>query len=383
MKIEQKKWTRENGWVAVKEQTFGSAPQLVLTFGGRALLSDEKYFQEIKAMYPESNVLMCSTAGEISDVEVSDDSIVLAAILFEKTKLRFSKTEVGNGDKGYEAGKKLAADLKDEGLTHVLVFSDGLKVNGTSLVSGLTEGLPNNVSVTGGLVGDGSEFKETLVGLDIPPTSGKIVAIGFYGDKLKVGYGSLGGWDTFGPERLITKSKDNVLYEVDNQSALDLYKKYLGDKAKDLPGSGLLFPLSLRLKDEEGKEFEVVRTLLAVDEKEKSMIFAGDMPEGTQAKLMRANFDRLIEGSVGAANMSVKFFNGVEPELAILVSCVGRKLVLKERIEEEVEAVRAVTGEKTAIIGFYSYGEICPAAAEEKHGRLHNQTMTITMLGEI
>ena len=333
-------------------------------------------------MYPESRLLMCTTAGEIIGNEVLDDSLSVTAVYFEKTRLEFSEADIKAGPESFAVGRKLGASLPKDGLSHVMVFSDGLKVNGTALVRGLAEGLPANVSATGGLVGDGTDFKTTLIGFDKMPEEGKIVVVGFYGKDLKVGYGSLGGWDAFGPERVITKSKDNVLYELDGKPALSLYKEYLGDQAKGLPSSGLLFPLALRLKTDTGGEVEVVRTLLAVDEKNQSMTFAGDMPERSPAKLMKANFDRLIDGASGAAGMSVEPLGKTPPDLAILISCIGRKLVLRERVEEEIEAVRAAVGKKAAIIGFYSYGELCPTAPTEKQCQLHNQTMTITTFRE-
>jgi hypothetical protein len=229
-------------------------------------------------------------------------------------------------------------------------------------------------------VGDGAEFKHTVAGLDEAPKEKNIILIGFYGTSLKVGYGSLGGWDTFGPDRTITRSAGNVLYELDGLPALDIYKEYLGELAAELPGSGLLFPMRLHLDTKTG-EAEVVRTLLAVDEKEKSMTFAGDMPQGVVSTLMKANFDRLIDGAYGAATMSAE--GSAHPQLAILISCVGRKLVLKSRVEEETEAVQSVLGEGTVMAGFYSYGEICPIAPTEKQCRLHNQTMTITTFSEL
>jgi hypothetical protein len=383
MKIEQRKWTQDSGWQRVRDVGFLESPQLVMVFGARSLLSDAKYYEEVKAAFPNSHLLLLSTAGEILDNEVSDNTLSLSAIKFEKTDLKFASAEITNTSESQTVAKKLAEHLPKDRLTHVMVFSDGLKVNGTSLVNGLTEALPGDVSVTGGLVGDGSDFKETLVGFNEAPRSGQVVIIGFYGDKLKIGYGSLGGWDTFGPERLITKSKANVLYEIDGQPALALYKEYLGPQAKDLPSSGLLFPMSIRLKEQDDTEVEVVRTLLSVNEKDQSMTFAGDMPEGVYAKLMKANFDRLVDGASGAANMSVESIGQDETDLAILISCIGRKLVLKERIEEEIEAVRSVVGQKAAMAGFYSYGEICPTAASEKQCQLHNQTMTITTFREV
>ncbi len=381
MKIQQKQWTKTDGWVDVLPRAFAEAPQLVLAFGGRLLMEDEKYFNEIRSMYPSATIIECSTAGEILGARVSDNSIVLAAIWFEKTKLFFAETEIVVADDSYAAGETLADALPKENLVHAMVFSDGLRVNGTPLVKGLNDNLPPHVSVTGGLVGDGADFKKTVVGLNHVAQEGKIVLAGFYGNAIKVGYGSLGGWDAFGIERTITKSKGNVLYELDGQPALKLYKTYLGDQSKGLPNTGLLFPLRLRLNDP--KQPEVVRTILAVNEKDQSMTFAGDMPEGVKAALMKANFERLIDGASDAGNMSVEPLGQEKADLAILISCIGRKLVLKERVEEEVEAVQSAIGKQAAIIGFYSYGELCPTAPTEKQCRLHNQTMTITTFREI
>ena len=382
MKIEQKKWTVNAGWKEISKVDFTEAPDLVLVFGGNNALKDKKLFDEIRSWYPNSHIVSSSTAGEIVGTEVSDDSLVLSAIKFEKTTLKFAESSITSADQSEEIGKKLAGNLPTEGLVHVMIFSDGLFVNGTPLVKGLLSVLPKEVSVTGGLAGDGARFKETLVGFDGVAESKKLVCIGFYGSSIKVGYGSLGGWDSFGVSRTITKSKGNILYELDGAPALFLYKEYLGELAKDLPASGLLFPLNLNIKNDDGKEVEVVRTILAVDEKDQSMTFAGDMPEGVVARFMKANFDRLIDGASGAANMSTESLGEKKAELSILVSCVGRKLVLKERVEEEIEAVKEKIGPQSALIGFYSYGEICPTTPTERQCQLHNQTMTITTFRE-
>lgn len=382
MKIEQKKWSKENGWKTFSEGNFTESPELVLVFGGSGALKDQTLFDEIRSWYPEAHIVSASTAGEIIQTEVSDDSIVLSAIKFDKTTLQFAESSIANADESEEIGKKLAKSLPKENLTHVIIFSDGLFVNGTPLVKGLLSELPKDVSVTGGLAGDGSNFKETLVGLDKIAEPKKLVCIGFYGPDIKIGYGSLGGWDSFGIPRTITKSKGNKLYELDGSPALTLYKEYLGELAKDLPASGLLFPLNLNIKTDTGEEVQVARTILAVDEADQSMTFAGDMPEGVTARFMKANFDRIIDGASGAANMSIESLGENKVELALLVSCIGRKLILKDRVEEETEAVSEKIGKQAAIIGFYSYGEICPTAPTERQCQLHNQTMTITTFRE-
>ena len=377
MKIEQKQWTEADQWQASGGNGVSESANLVLAFGSRGALSDSARFDEIKAFYPNAHILLGTTSGEILGIEVSDDTIALTAVEFESTTLKTASLRISDQENSFEAGKSIGSDLLADDLVHVFLLSDGLQVNGSELVKGISDALPPSVSVTGGLAGDAANFEKTLVGLDSAPTDGNVVGIGLYGSSLKIGHGTQGGWDPFGPERIVTKSASNVLFELDGQSALELYKTYLGDKAEELPGSGLLFPLSIK---ETADSKPVVRTLLAVDEGDHSMTFAGDLPEGAVVQLMKANFDKLIDASADAAESSLEKI-GSDAQLAVLVSCVGRKLVLDQRIEEEVEEVQAVLGDDTKITGFYSYGEISPLN-EEFNCDLHNQTMTITTFRE-
>lgn len=378
MEIEQKRWLNDKGWISSGPDRLEKSAQLVLAFGSRSRLAGEKIFNDIGEFYPNAHLFGCSTAGEIQGTQVSDETIVLTAIRFNSTEIKTALIQVSQGECSHRAGERLAQSLPKEGLSYVLVLSDGLTVNGSQLVEGLTKHLPQDVTLTGGLSGDGVSFKETLVMLDSPAQKNRIGIVGFYGNRLRIGCGSLGGWDPFGPERRITSSKGNILYQLDGKSALELYKKYLGEHAKGLPASGLLFPLSLRTEDE---KLGVVRTILSVNEEDQSMTFAGDLPEGSYVRLMKANFDRLIDGSVMAAKISCQAIGSTSPDLALLISCVGRKLVLKQRVEEEVEGVREIVGDKTLLTGFYSYGEISPFTPNAKC-ELHNQTMTITTFSE-
>lgn len=378
MRIEQKTWTPSDDWTPGKPGLLSNHAQLVLAFGSTAIFRDQDRFRELKNTYPKARIVGCTTAGEIYGTHVEDDTLVITAVYFEETTLQFAQIDIQKEKNSRKAGEYLARALPHEGLVHVLVISDGLQINGSELVKGLTENIPRHVGVTGGLAGDGARFEQTLVCTEDVPSEGEITAVGFYGDRLKVGYGSLGGWDPFGPDRLITRSKGNVLFELDGQSALELYKKYLGEHAEGLPATGLLFPLSLKSPDSDER---VVRTILAVNETDQSMTFAGDVSEGSYVRLMKANFDRLIDGATSAARSSYENVGATSPDLALLISCVGRKLVLKQRVEEEVESVREVLGDATTLTGFYSYGEISPFTPSAKC-ELHNQTMTITTLSE-
>jgi hypothetical protein len=388
MKVEQRVWSDPEGWKVEGRPSLSGSAQLVFVFGKRQVLRRVDLLDDVRHEYPNAHMFGCSTAGEILGAHVYDGSLVVTAVRFDNIQLRGKQLDLDSTTNSYAAGEYLARALPasirssmtamEDGLEHVIVFSDGLNVNGSELVNGLTENLPESVTITGGLAGDGEAFGETVVFWDSDPKKNAIAIMGLYGDRLHVGFSSMGGWGPFGHERLVTRSKGNILYELDGQSALGLYKKYLGDHARELPASGLLFPLSVRTKSSDPG---LVRTILSVNEEEQSMTFAGDVPEGSYARLMKANVDRLIDGAIGAAKVSRASLVSARPEFAILVSCVGRKLLMKQRTEEEVEGVKEIFGGSTVITGFYSYGEISPFAPGVKC-ELHNQSMTITVISE-
>jgi hypothetical protein len=375
MQIEQILWTQARTWQPIAKM---HAANLVLIFGGTEVLTTQRT-EELRKLYPNAIMLGCSTAGEIQNINVFDNSITATAIIFEDTQLKLASHCIATADDSQKTGEALGVQLLGAGLRHVLVISDGVTINGTELVKGFKSALPSAVEVTGGLSGDGNRFQRTLVIANAAPAERQVAALGFYGTRLRVGYGSVGGWDSFGPDRLITKASGNVLYELDGKTALDLYKSYLGEHAAGLPATGLLFPLALHSTG--SNDVGLVRTILSINEADQSMTFAGDMPEGTYVRLMKANFDRLIDGAIGAAQAASSGLSDCNVELAILISCVGRKLVLQQRVEEEVEGVRNVLGKSTVLTGFYSYGEISPYVATGRC-ELHNQTMTITTLSE-
>lgn len=351
---------------------------LVLGFGSRELLSDEKVFNQLKNKFPASQLILSSSAGEIYENEVLDNTISLTAIKFSSTQIKTYEVDITAFENSFQAGSSLIGKFDQENLKLVLILSDGGKVNGSELVNGMNAVKKEEVLIVGGLAGDGSKFEKTIVGLNKTPAQGKIIAIGFYGEKLLVSHGSLGGWESFGLERIVTKSENNVLYEIDGKNVLDLYKIYLGKYAEELPGSALLFPLSIKA---DGVDEPIVRTILSIDEASQTMTFAGDVPKGSKVRFMKANFDRLIDAASEAAASCLEV-NSFSPKLALLISCVGRKLILGSRIDEEVEAVSDIFGDKTTLSGFYSYGEISPL---KPFGEciLHNQTMTITCINEI
>jgi hypothetical protein len=351
---------------------------LVLIFGNRMLLENNNVIQEIKAEFPYEHLVFGSTSGEIIGANVLDDSIVVTAIQFDKSTFEIRTENVLDHNKdAKKMGRKLYDKMPKDNLKHLFVISEGSFVNGSSLIEGLEENIQNSVPISGGMCGDDAKFEKTLASYKENPKEGEVVLIGFYGETLEISFSSFGGWSTFGPERIITKSEANVLYEIDDQPALDLYKKYLGDKANQLPQASLLYPLNVTM---EGKNQAVVRTILGIDDTNATMTLAGDVPVNSKVQLMMASVDGIVDGAKTAAKLAMKGRNK-PAELAILISCVGRKLVMNQRVEEEIEEVQNTIGKNTTITGFYSYGEMAPFS-ENTFCELHNQTMTLTLLSE-
>ena len=380
MVISQKYYS-EGKWVAQYQDAnpSGQAFNLVLVFGAPEHICNPDRFAEIREDYPGAEIVIASTAGEIAGNSVLDNSIVVTAVAFEKTKIKCICKKLDDPDSAGQAGAFIMTELAANDLCGIFIVSDGTVVNGGQLADGLNLMNVNNVPIVGGLAGDGANFVKTYTGLNELPDAGNVVAVGFYGNELIIGHGFMGGWEEFGRERTITKSDKNILYEIDGHSALQLYKEYLGEFANDLPSSALLFPLSLH---ETGKEGKLVRTILGLDEKADCMVFAGNMPEGSKVRLMKSNQENLVSASATAASNCYMRLNGRKPSLSILISCVGRKLVMHSRVAEEVEVLDNTVGADTAIAGFYSYGEISPLKTGGKC-ELHNQTMTITSFTEI
>jgi hypothetical protein len=381
MHVAQLTWTETAGWAIAPGER--APADLVFFFGSRQALTCGARYHELQAMYPDAHILGCSTGGQIRNQDVSDDEIAAAALRFDATTLRVACEPASAPERSRACGEAIGRALAAPDLVGIFVLSDGLNVNGSELVAGIIGAVGKLVSVTGGLAGDGADFQETLVGADCAPRKHVVAAVGFYGAAIRIGHGSAGGWDEFGPRRQITRSRGNVLFQFDGEPALDLYERYLGeDEARGLPGSGLLFPL--RIFDPERPDHDIVRTILAVDHDARSMTFAGDVPEGWTAQLMRGNFDRLAAGAAMAARQAA---DGVGPgrtgdQIAILVSCIGRRLLMGQHTADELEAASGESGLQIPQLGFYSYGEISPHRVSGVC-ELHNQTMTVTTIAEV
>ncbi len=352
-----------------------SGAQLVCVFGDTDEFKQPQHYHAIRELYPTAHIIGCSSSGHVIGDEMSKAPIVASAISLEHGSVSLAYMDFEPGDDVEQLSQQLLSELDSSGMKHIFILSDGLYMNGSALVRGINRVSP--VPVSGGMAGDGARFQETWVIADDEPKQKRVVAVGFYGEGLTISSGSFAGWSEFGADRLVTRSEGNVLYELDNQPALDLYKTYLGDYAQDLPNSGLRFPLSIRAQEDDP---EIIRTLLAIDEEARSITFAGDIPEGYTARLMKPDNDVLIDGAGKAAEMIERAND--KTALALVVSCLGRKVVMNQLVDEELEEVQSILGDNVQLSGYYSYGEIAPSKRNELSCDLHNQTMTLTVVYE-
>ena len=366
-------YNSSNIWQKVSGDDIQS-PQVIIVFGVVPYFT-EKCYADLREKFPNSDIVGCSTAGTIYG-ETVDDVTVATFISLEKgfTKIAFKDYTLASESES--VGKSIANELNAKDLKHIFILSEGLNINGSELAAGFNNILAKDVRVTGGLAGDGTNFLNTYVIANDSAKKNRVVAIGFYGDSLSIRSGCFAGWDEFGSERVITKSKGNVLFEIDGKPALELYKSYLAEETSELPASGLKFPISIRKNN---KDNPVIRTLLSIDEDEQSIIFAGDVPEGYNCRLMKSNIDKLIDNAGLAADQAK--IKDIDAELCIAVSCVGRRIVLSQLVEEEIESVKERLEDTTLITGFYSYGELAPLEGLVECA-LHNQTMTLTIINE-
>ncbi len=350
---------------------------LVLVFGNRYLLEDENIIKNIREEFTYENIVFGSTSGEILDGSFQDNSISVTAIELENTTFVIERENISNFNmQSNLLGEKLLGKLPKEKLKHLFVLSDGL-LDGSKLIEGLENNLSNTIAITGGLCGDDARFEKTVTSFNDNPKTGEVVLIGLYGETLEISYASAGGWFPFGPERKITKSKGNIIFEIDNKPALDVYKNHLAHRAIGLPSASLSFPLNVTY---ENKNQAVVRTILGIDESQNSLILAGDAPENSKVQLLMASVDAIIDGAQFATQLAMKN-RKKKAEIAILVSCIGRKLVMNNRVGEETEYVKESLDASTLITGFYSYGQIAPFNGND-YTNLHNQTMTVTLISE-
>jgi hypothetical protein len=355
------------------------SPQLVIVIGAPQFFENEIEIKKIKSKYFKNSIVVgCSSAGEVADHVVLENKLTLTTFTFQNVQIESQTVQIPKMENSFSAGASLMSHFKNT-ISAMMIFSPGVDVNGSALIEGLLSTAKTKFPITGGLAGDNARFVKSYTLHNLTILSNQVVGVSLSGNQLVFKHGIYGGWQSFGITRKVSKSQDNILFELDGEKALTVYKKFLGEEAKNLPASGLLFPFAVLNPDQ--SESGIIRTILGISESDGSLILAGDVEEGGLLKFMHANTDKLVLGAEQAANCAEVHLNFREPGATFIVSCIGRKLVMGNRVDEEIEAVAEILPSKAVNFGFYSYGEISPLAGT-LDCKLHNQTMTITYINE-
>jgi len=365
----------DNKWNSTLDGSLDSEKTLIIVFGSTDILSVQVGIDDLLKTYTKSTIIGCSTSGEIYNNEVYDDSLSVAVVRFNKSSFKLIVKDVKENE-SFEVGKSIVDELNTDNLKSIFLLCDALSVDGSELSKGLNKTIPEDCAITGGLAGDGVEFNKTWIIVGGSVVKKHISAIGLYGESLRIRNGCKCGWSRFGLERKITSVKGNVLYTLDNKPALELYKRYLGDYASELPASALHFPLMLLNGDKEPK----FRAIKAVDEESSSITITGSIEANSMVSFAKANFDELIDGAQEAAEALLTGHTNDKSALCLVVSCIARRHVLNQNVEDELEAVVDTLGDNVSTIGFYSFGEF--SKSEIGCCDFHNQSMALTMIYE-
>ncbi len=346
-----------------------SSPNILLQiFTG---IIDEEYIWKliynIKNIIPHINIIGASTDGEINNATVSDNKIVLSFSLFENTQIRthfIEKSSLGS----YQTAKDLIKKFdKNRSIAVAISFTDGLSMNGEEYINSLLE-YDKNLIIAGGIAGDNSQFKKTIICTENQVlTHGAVIAL-LYNPDLIINTHASFGWVSIGKTLTITKAKDNIVYEIDQLKAIDTFSKYLGDDiSNQLPRTGIAFPLVLQKGD-----LKIMRAVIGKGDNGE-LIFAGNLKEGDKVTFGYGNVEMILKEK---EKLSISHVLN-SSESMFIYSCMARKSIMGESIKDELEPLNNIA----PISGFFTYGEFYFNKSLSKM-ELLNQTMTILSLSE-
>lgn len=362
------------------EKALAIEPTALFVFAAPSVFRDAETRALLTEKLSGKTAVGCSTAGEIACGGMSEDSVSLLAIRFDNVRARTAGVQLIRRELSFTAGKEIGELLREPNLKALFLFGPGTNVNGTGLIEGVESSIGGRTLISGGLAADGMGFRETFTLTGGSVYTDHVVALALYGDDLVVSNGSEGGWRPFGPARKVTKIDQTDLLELDGKPALRLYKQYLGEKARELPASGLSYPFGILRPDRTMSN--IIRSAVAIDVEREALILAGELREGTQVCLMHTDTDALTQGAAQAAAEALRTHaGGEEGGCALVVSCIGRKYVYGFDVDEEIETIVDSFLPQTPVAGFYSYGEVFTNLSTGRP-EFRNQTITITYITE-
>jgi hypothetical protein len=366
------------------------SPDVLIVFGAMSF-DHRRLLAGVTSITGDIPMVGGTTAGEISTTGFSTQSVVVMAL--GSDELRFT-TGIGQHMSQGEAacGVALVDDIRSRAsfrdALSLLIFPNGMGGDGVKVIQGIHSVLGTEFEIAGGYMGDDERFEQTFQYYNGQVYVDAIPGLLICGkDGFRTGIGVRSGFQSIGNRFHCTDAQGNVVKKFDDERALDFYKEFLGEeRSKRLPGICLEYPFGL-IDDKAsigGKEYFQLRCGLSVDHAKGTISLAASIPEGSAITLTTASRGEIINGARLAAEQAKASLGGASPRAILMFSCVGRKLVLGRRTQEEISAVQKILGNDVPLIGFYTYGEIGPIDKTEaalSTTKFHNETVVLWVLG--
>ena len=323
-------------------------------------------------------VVGSSTAGEIFANEklgVHEVNRTIVAMLIEinPMAIAFKSVSLETEETYFNIGKNIGKWAKSKFENSALItITSGLDFDNDAYTQGI---ISERVEyIFGASAGDDMQLKETFVFSKENFSTHGVVALALDRDKIDIVGARAFGWIGIGKERIVTKAKQNIVYEVDGKPAIDFYKDYLNISADEsIPNIGIEYPLEVTMKS----GLVVYRAVLGLDEEKKALIFAGHVEEKSKVRISAPQGENIIQYVKDSIEYSLSKKSEFNPQIALVFPCCSRKQVLGDLAIKEIEL--AYKTAKVPLIGFYAYGEI---GAYPGGYPFHNETFVTTLLGE-
>ena len=331
--------------------------------------------EKINDAHPDVELIGCTTDGELSSVMgFAEDSVTL--ILFASDEIDIIAGVADGITENLK--KKIAESLEntrrgsDKELKLCLLNPVSITSSGAVILESFKQSLGENFPIFGASAADQWKFEQTYQFYKTDVLSDAVPFLLFSGNLI-IGSGVDSGWKPIGGPGKVTRLENNVLYNIDDKTAVEFFQHYLGENITPLGE----YPLAV-FESEESEKF-YLRAPLASNMENGSLVFAGDLTLGAKVQISHTTRDRIIEASEKSISQSFASYEGKEPEVAICFSCSGRKQVLGTRTSEEYKLLKKVNPD-LKVFGFYGYGEIAPLE-KNSPSRFHNETFVSLLLG--
>src|ERR671911_2397372 len=332
----------------------------------------------------------CSAEGTIDGVEADESgfSVVVTAISSEELRWHHGIAR-GLEDDARAVGQQVAKDLLpylSADTIGLFVFPDGLI---TLTLENFFAGLEENLSTVQFLPlwGGGAGNNLDTVGPTYQYCDDEVISGGIsyalLSGKAQASWAISHGLVPIGGERIVTRSKGNVIYEIDDKPAVEVLKEYLPEQALTEERDWMRYAISLALlfrapsymKDEE----YVVRGVPAVKMDDGSIIVQTEVSEGTSIWFSSRDKERITTGFDRMAQQIEEQLGGEQPKLVFQFECVTRGHVMFREQEklQLLKRFRQSVGQDVPWVGFYTVGAIGPI---EEHNDIHRFASVVLAL---